>query len=263
MAVALLLFYMKRVHHVHPKSRPPGPPGWPVIGNMLDLGTMPHQSFYKLRLKYGPFIWLQLGSVGTVVVQSAKAAADLFKNHDQAVSDRKVPLALTAHGYNLGSLAVANYGEQWRALRKLCSAELLVSKRINDTAHVRRKVIDDMIRWIEEEAMVSKARGGSEEGFEFFDAMNKLTEWARKPNIADFLPFLQWVDPQGIQRDMIRDMGRALKIAAGFVRERTRVQSLGQEKVKDFLDALLEYEADGKEGPEKISDKNIEILMLI
>ncbi|KAK6943965.1 Cytochrome P450 [Dillenia turbinata] len=290
---ALLLFFMKSVHHAPPKSRPPGPPGWPVIGNMLDLGTMPHQALYKLRLKYGPLIWLNLGSVGTIVVQSAKAAADLFKNHDEAVSDRKVPIALAAHGYSEGSLAIKNYGQQWRALRKLCAAEFMASKRINDAAHVRRKAIDDMIKLIEDEAMASKARGGrgevdmprvfflmsfnlvgnlmlskdllssnSEEGHEFFDAMNKVEEWAGKPNIADFLPFLKRVDPQGIQRGMTRDMGRALRIAAGFVQERTRVQGLGIEKVKDFLDALLEYKGDGKKGPEKFSDRNIEILIL-
>ncbi|XWS66756.1 hypothetical protein CRYUN_Cryun05aG0227700 [Craigia yunnanensis] len=46
----------------------------------------------------------------------------------------------------------------------------------------------------------------SKEGKEFFDAMNKVMVWAGKPNLADFLPILKWLDPQGIQRNMVRDM---------------------------------------------------------
>ncbi|KAK2987909.1 hypothetical protein RJ640_003176 [Escallonia rubra] len=44
-----------------------------------------------------------------------KAAAELFKNNDLPFSDRKVPDALTALGYNQGSLALGNYGAYWRA----------------------------------------------------------------------------------------------------------------------------------------------------
>ncbi|KAK6942680.1 Cytochrome P450 [Dillenia turbinata] len=294
-SAALLLLFLKRFQNVPKKSRPPGPPALPLIGNMLDLvGTMPHQALYKLRPKYGPVIWLQLGTVGTIVVQSAKAAAELFKNHDLPFADRKCPGALTAHGYNQGSLAVGNYGAYWRVLRRLCSAELFISKRINDTASVRRKCIDDMIRCIEGESEGSKARGGqgevnvphllflmafnlvgnlifskdllnskSEKGLDFFDAMNKIMEWAGKPNVADFLPFLKWVDPQGIQKGMMHDMGRAIKIAAGFVQERTQEEKSEKEKAKDFLDALLEFEGDAKEAVDKMSDKNIKIIILI
>ncbi|KAH7845182.1 hypothetical protein Vadar_015508 [Vaccinium darrowii] len=85
--------------------------------------------------------------------------------------------------------------------------------------------------------------------------MKKITEWAAKPNIADFFPFLKCMDPMGINRNMDRDMGRAMKIAAEFVMERVRQKKhSGTEKVnKDFLDVLLEYEGDGKVGPNKIS----------
>lgn len=81
------------------KSLPPGPPGWPLIGNMLDLGQVPHRTLQKLLPKYGPVIWLRLGSVNTMVVQSAEAAAELFKKCDLPFADRKVPDSLTALDY--------------------------------------------------------------------------------------------------------------------------------------------------------------------
>ncbi|KAH7854342.1 hypothetical protein Vadar_012759 [Vaccinium darrowii] len=292
----LLVISWTKAQNVTTKQRPPGPKGWPVIGNMYDIGTMPHQNLYKLRLKYGPVLWLKLGSVNTMVVQSAKAAAELFKYHDLAFCDRKVPDALTSWSYNQGSVAFGNYGTDWQILRKLCSAELLVKNRVNETASLRRKCIDNMTLWIEEDSKASRARGGlgevdisrflfymafnvvgnlmlsrdlleprSGEGHEFFDAMNKVMEWGGKPNVADFLPFLKWLDPMGIKKNMDRDMGRAMKIVAKYVKERVQQKKhSGTEKVnkKDFMDAILEYEGDGQGRLDKISERNATIIIL-
>ncbi|KAK3440940.1 hypothetical protein EUGRSUZ_B01197 [Eucalyptus grandis] len=104
----------------------------------------------------------------------------------------------------------------------------------------------------------------SKDGPEFFDAMNRFMEWAGKPNVADFLPWLKWLDPQGIKASMAKDMGRAMKIAEGFVKERLEERKLRGEMrtTNDFLDAVLDYEGDGKEGPRKISSQNVIIIIL-
>ncbi|KAJ0088551.1 hypothetical protein Patl1_32322 [Pistacia atlantica] len=275
----------------HAKRKPPGPPGLPIVGNIFDLGTIPHQTLYNLIPKYGPILWLKLGSVNTLAIQSAKAATEFFKNHDHIFCDRKCPIAITAHNYNQGSLAIGQYGVYWRILRRICSMELLVNKRINETTHVRRKCIDNMIQFIEDDVAAAQARGElgevnlvhylfvmafnivgnltlsrdllnshSKEGEEFFAAMSKVMEWAGAPNLADFLPFLQRLDPQGIKKGMDRDMGRAMKIIAGLVKERTieKNKMTKEKRMKDFLDAVLEYERDGgKEGPDRISNQNL------
>lgn len=275
------------------KPKPPGPPAWPLIGNILDLGTMPHQNLYKLRPKYGPVLWMKLGSVNTMVIQSAEAAADLFKNHDAFFSDRKVPHAVTACDYNQGSLAFGNYGPYWRTLRKLCTMELLVTKRVNDSTEIREKCVNKLVCWIEENAASSLAQGrsgevelaqlfflmafnvvgnlmlskdlldlSSSDGREFFDAMSQVMKWAGTPNLADFLPFLKSVDPSRVKKNMTKDIGVAINIVSSFVKDRSH-QATSTEKVKkDFLDMLLEYEGDGKEGPDKISYNNIIILIL-
>ena len=294
---AALLVLLRRIkpRKGSTKLRPPGPQGWPILGNIFDLGTMPHQTLYRLRSQYGPVLWLQLGAINTVVIQSAKVAAELFKNHDLPFSDRKVPCALTALNYNQGSMAMSNYGTYWRTLRKVCSSELLVIKRINEMAPLRHKCVDRMIQWIEDDATMARVQGGSGEvevshlvfcvafnlianlmlsrdffdmkpkdGNEFYDAMNKIMELAGKPNTADFFPFLKWLDPQGIKRNMVRELGRAMDIIAGFVKERVEERQTGIEKEKrDFLDVLLEYRRDGKEGSEKLSERNMNIIILV
>ena len=293
-ALLVLLRWIKPIKG-SAKLRPPGPQGWPIFGNIFDLGTMPHQTLNSLRFQYGPVLGLQLGAINTVVIQSAKVASELFKNHDLIFSNRMVPCAFTALNYNQGSLAMSNYGTHWRTLRKVCSSELLVIKRINEMSPLRRKCVETMIRWIEDDATAARAGGGSgqvevshlvfcmafnlianlmlsrdfvgmksEEGDEFYDAMNKIMELAGKPNAADFFPFLKWLDPQGIKRNMVRELGRAMEIVAGFVKERVEERQTGMEKEKkDFLDVLLGYRSDGKEGSEELSERNMNIIILV
>lgn len=278
------------------RNLPPGPSGWPIIGNIFDvLGTIPHQNLYKLRLKYGPVIWLKLGSVNIMVIQSSDSAENFYKNHDHAFTHRAVPDALTACSFNRASVGFAPYGAYWRMLRKLFSTEVLVHRRLNGSAELREKCMDKLVHWIEEEAVASRCLGGSGEvdlphllflvalnlvgnlilsrdlmdlksrdSQEFFNAVNKVMECAGKPNVADFVPFLKCFDPQRIKRNMTKDMGIALSIAASFVKERVLENISGFEKVnKDLLDMLLEFEGDGKEWHDKISDHNISAILLV
>ncbi|XP_044472860.1 iridoid oxidase-like [Mangifera indica] len=290
-----LILLLKGKESKNPRRKPPGPSGLPIVGNIFDLGTIPHQTLYNLIPNYGPILWLKLGSVNTLAIQSAKAATEFFKNHDHIFCDRKCPIAVTSHNYNQGSLAIGQYGAYWRILRRICSMELLINRRINDTTHIRRKCIDNMLQFIEEDVAAAQARGESgelnlvhylfvmafniignltlsrdllnshsTEGEEFFAAMSKVMEWAGAPNLADFFPFLQRLDPQGIKKGMDRDMGRAMHIIAGLVKERTvKDNKMTKEKrINDFLDAVLEYESVGKEGPDKISNQNVIIIIL-
>ncbi|KAL0426495.1 UNVERIFIED_CONTAM: Iridoid oxidase [Sesamum latifolium] len=133
------------------KLRPPGPPGWPLVGNIFDVRRMPHENFHKLRSKYGPVVWLKLGTLNTVVIQSAAAAAELFKKHDAAFSDRRVPDSLTVYDYHRSSMSQSRYGEYWRVLRRICSSELTIQKRINASAPLRQKCIEGMIQCIKED----------------------------------------------------------------------------------------------------------------
>ncbi|KAF6146791.1 hypothetical protein GIB67_007505, partial [Kingdonia uniflora] len=270
------------------RKLPPGPPRWPVFGNLFSLGTVPHQTLANLSRRYGPVMWLQLGAVDTVVIQSAKAAKELFKNHDISFAGRTITETMKTCGYHEGSIAVAQYGPYWRMLRRLCTTELVVQKRINETVIVRRKSIDGMIQWIDDDA---RTKGGvhiarfvflmtfnllgnlifsrdllgpqSTEGPDFFQSMDGLMKWGGTPNVADFFPILKWLDPQRLRKNMERDMRRVMHIVSGFIEERIQDKQAGEEKKrKDLLDILLEFEGHGEEEPAKISEKNLNIFTL-
>ncbi|XP_022899380.1 cytochrome P450 76A1-like [Olea europaea var. sylvestris] len=275
-------------------DKPPGPKGIPIFGNMFHLGDLPHQTMYHWGKTYGPLLWLNLGQVNTMIVQNAATAAELFKKHDVPFADRKVPDALTAFNFNAGSLGMNTFGGHWRVLRRLCSMEFLVNRRMNETIELRMRLMHDMIRWIEEDSTTSLAQGGTgqvqlsrflflmafnlvgnlmlsrdlldakdPEGKEFFDCMNVILELAGTPNIADFFPALKLIDPLGMKRKMTRNMSKTMKISSKFVQERLENRKAGkfQEK-KDFLDVLLEYEGDGKDGPDRMTEHNVNIVIM-
>ncbi|KAK6140016.1 hypothetical protein DH2020_026232 [Rehmannia glutinosa] len=293
-ALALFINFLSKLKNKSSKPLPPGPPGWPLVGNIFDLGEIPHQTFYKLQAQYGPVIMLKLGSINTMVVQSAEAASELFKKCDLPFADRKAPDSLTALGYNQGSVAIGVYSGYCRKVRRIGTTEFLVNKRVNASIPLRQKCIDDMIGWIKKDVAKSKENGGSGEiqldwflfvtsfntvgnlmlsrevmdakldkASDIFDAFVVFLEWVGKPNVADFFPFLKWMDPQGIKRNTATYLERLLGFASEIVKERIEERELGKEKkTNDFLDALLDEGEVNEKGVDKLSLKNITIVLL-
>nr|KYP70948.1 Cytochrome P450 76A2 [Cajanus cajan] len=280
----MLLFLRRR------KTRlPPGPRGWPIFGNMFQLGEMPHRTMAALRENHGPVVWLQMGAIKTMAILSAEAAAVFFKRHDHAFADRTITEIMRVHNYHNSSLALAPYGPYWRLMRRLVNADMLVAKRINDTAGVRRKCVGDMITWVAAEARKSEPGRGvhvarfvflmtfnlfgnlmlsrdlfdpeSEEGSEFFTAMMGLMEWTGHANVTDLFPWLGWLDPQGLRGKMDRDMGKAIAIASRFVKQRLE-QHRGGNESRDFLDVLLDFQTNNTEQALNVSDKDLNIFIL-
>ncbi|KAK7265615.1 hypothetical protein RJT34_33237 [Clitoria ternatea] len=112
------------------KKVPPGPMKLPFIGNLHQLGKLPHQSLQNLSNKHGPLMFLQLGSIPTLVVSSAEMAKQIFKNHDKVFSGRPLLHAANRLSYNGSTVSFAPYGEYWREMRKIMITELFSAKRV-------------------------------------------------------------------------------------------------------------------------------------
>ncbi|CAJ1889254.1 unnamed protein product [Sphenostylis stenocarpa] len=289
LSLSLFLFLLRRKTAARNRRLPPGPPGWPIFGNMFQLGDMPHRALTDLRAKHGPVVWLKIGAMNTMAILSADAATVFFKHHDHAFSDRTITETMRVHNYDKSSLALAPYGPYWRLMRRLVTVDMLVAKRINDTASVRRKCVNDMITWVSKESRKVEEGCGvhvgrfvflmtfnlfgnlmlsrdlfdpeSEVGSEFFSAMMGLLEWTGHANVTDLFPWLRWLDPQGLRRKMDRDMGKALKIASRFVKQRLEEQQCDK-KSRDFLDVLIEFQSSNSEEALQISDKDLNIFIL-
>ncbi|KAI0078417.1 cytochrome P450 [Panus rudis PR-1116 ss-1] len=97
---------------------PPGPKGYPLIGNMLDLPTVtPWKTYREWSRTYGELVYLDLPLRPTVILGSAKAAFDLLEKRSDIYSDRPANLmiTLTGWGFNLGMM---HYSDRWRAHRR-------------------------------------------------------------------------------------------------------------------------------------------------
>ncbi|KAG6686390.1 hypothetical protein I3842_11G015600 [Carya illinoinensis] len=124
---------------------PPGPRKLPMVGNLHQLGGMPHRSLQRLSAEYGPLMFLQLGLIPTLIVSSADMAREIFKTHDRAFSGRPVLFAAKRLSYNLSDVSFAPYGNYWREVRKIVILELLSAKRVQSFQSVRDEEVAHML----------------------------------------------------------------------------------------------------------------------
>ncbi|KAK1381299.1 hypothetical protein POM88_028043 [Heracleum sosnowskyi] len=275
-----LVWHLRRKNSYKSAKLPPGPKGWPIFGNLFDLGNLPHRSLEALRQEYGPIVWLDLGFLKTMVLLSAGAAEEFFKNHDLSFVDRFANDCTRSHDY------------YWRTLRRICTSELFTNKKINDTVSIRHKCVDELLLWIEHEVETSASSKivvrdfvfpalynmignitlsrnlmdpKSEITSEFCTALAGFTEGVGRPNISDLLPWLRKLDLQGIRKTMDASLAKATEIISTYVKERVierqQKQELSSEQ-KDFLDVLLDYRGTGKDGPAKLSEFQITIFLM-
>lgn len=109
LASLFLFVFLMRISKA--KKLPPGPRKLPIIGNLHQIGKLPHRSLQKLSNEYGDFIFLQLGSVPTVVVSSADIAREIFRTHDLVFSGRPALYAARKLSYNCYNVSFAPYGK--------------------------------------------------------------------------------------------------------------------------------------------------------
>uniref|UniRef100_A0A0E0M3R2 Cytochrome P450 n=1 Tax=Oryza punctata TaxID=4537 RepID=A0A0E0M3R2_ORYPU len=141
-AVALLAVVGYGVKNQRRRSAklPPSPPSVPFLGHLHLLGPLLHRSLHELHLRHGTdggLLLLQLGRRRTLVVSTAAAAADLYRNHDLAFASR--PFIAAAHKLSYGSKNVtfSPFGEHWRRAKKMAVVHVLSPRRVEAFAPVR------------------------------------------------------------------------------------------------------------------------------
>jgi cytochrome P450 len=263
------------------KLLPPGPPGWPIVGNLLQLGEKPHESLYHLAAKYGPLMILRLGMQTTVVASSPAMAKEILKTHDQVFAGRTVPEIAKFLFYRNFSLVWIDCGPRWRMLRKFCNTELFSVKRLEALQHLRRDQVFFTIQSIFEDSRKGNSVNIGHTGFitslnllgnlifsqnmfgrdsqeakEFRETVTKLMVISGTPNLVDFFPFLRILDPQGMSRDATKYMSIVFGLLDRSLEARlhSRRENISRAQEKDFLDILLEYRS---ESGDTFSKKDI------
>ncbi|KAK2997710.1 hypothetical protein RJ639_024711, partial [Escallonia herrerae] len=67
---------------------PPGPFAWPIVGNIFQLGRIPHFSVTNLARTYGELMMLSIGGHHVAVASSPVAAMQILRTHDRIFSGR-------------------------------------------------------------------------------------------------------------------------------------------------------------------------------
>ncbi|NXC41302.1 CP1B1 protein, partial [Penelope pileata] len=116
---------------------PPGPFAWPLVGNVLQLGRLPHLAFARLARRYGAVFQLRLGGRRVVVLNGEAAIRRALVGLGARFAGRPdfPSFELVSGGR---SVAFGGCSPQWRARRRLAHAALRARSTV---AEVERHVV--------------------------------------------------------------------------------------------------------------------------
>ncbi|KAL8536942.1 hypothetical protein ACS0TY_012217 [Phlomoides rotata] len=265
---------------------PPGPKPLPVVGNLLQLGSAPHQTLAKLSKTYGPLMSLHLGSVYTVVVSSPAMAKQIFQKHGQAFSGRHITQAIHASNHNnLSVVFIPVTNSKWRDMRKICNEKMFTKHSLEAGQGIRQEKLHQLLDYVQNCCDAGRAVDVHEASFittlnimsatlfsfqatefesratqDFKEIIQGIADIIGIANLADYFPILKPFDPQGVLRKAEYYFGKLLGKIDGYLVERLESRRNFPDALKknDLLETLLDI----SEGNEyQISHDDIKHLL--
>jgi 4-hydroxyphenylacetaldehyde oxime monooxygenase len=141
-AVLSLLVIVRRWSAGKGLNLPPGPARLPVLGNLHQLGPLPHRSLRELARRHGPVMLLRLGARRMLVVSSASAAREVLKTQDADCCSRPAWSGAKVLTYGFNDVLFGPYGEGWRERRKVLVSELLSMRGVKAAWGARQEQVD-------------------------------------------------------------------------------------------------------------------------
>lgn len=283
------------------KSRmlPPGPPRWPIFGNLLQLGHLPHRDLDSLCHKYGPLVYLRLGNVDAITTNDPHIIREILVQQDDVFASRPRTLAAVHLAYGCNDVALAPLGPKWKRMRRICMEHLLTTKRLesfatqraNEAQHLVRDVwsraqngrsmnlrevlggfsMNNVTRMLLGKQYFGSGSAGPEEAMEFMHITHELFWLLGLIYLGDYLPIWRWVDPYGCEKKMRQVEKRVDDFHMKIIEEHTRKRigkrkeiGLGGDKdgeETDFVDVLLSLP--GEDGKECMDDVEIKALIQV
>ncbi|KAH7560771.1 hypothetical protein JRO89_XS10G0097600 [Xanthoceras sorbifolium] len=289
-AAAAILFFITRffIRSITNKLSPPlppGPKGWPLIGALPMVGSMPHVTLAEMAKKYGPIMYLKMGTCDMVVASTPDAARAFLKTLDLNFSNRPPNAGSTHIAYNAQDMVFADYGPRWKLLRKLSNLHMLGGKALEDWSRVRAVELGYMLQSMCDSSgkgepvvvpemltyamanMIGKVilsrrifeTKGSQSN-EFKDMVVELMTSAGYFNIGDFIPSIAWMDLQGIERGM-KKLHKKFDVLITKMIEEHMASTQKRKGKQDFLDVIMANSEIS--DSEKLTITNIKALLLV
>ncbi|KAI4305910.1 hypothetical protein L6164_029238 [Bauhinia variegata] len=287
--IAIAIFFISHVFFrsllkKHDRKLPPGPKGWPIVGVLPLMGPMPHVTLANWAKKYGPVMYLKMGANNMAVASTPDAARAFLKTLDLNFLNRPPNAGATHLAYDAHDMVFADYGSRWKLLRKLSNLHMLGGKALYDWSEVRAAELGYMLRSMYDSSKQNEAvvvpetlthsmanmigqvilsrrvfeTCGSESN-EFKDMVVELMTTAGYFNIGDSIPFLAWLDLQGIERGMKRLHKRFDLLLTRMIEEHQSLRHKRQNK-PDFLEVAMSQQENA--GHERLTLTNIKALLL-
>ncbi|XP_071692292.1 7-ethoxycoumarin O-deethylase-like [Rutidosis leptorrhynchoides] len=265
-----------------PKNLPPGPTPLPIIGSLHLLGDQPHQSLAKLAKIHGPIMFLKLGRINTLVISSATAAKEVLQKQDLTFSTRHIPDALHAHDHSINSVVWIPISNLWRNLRKILNTNIFSSNCLDTKQDLRNQKVTELVAYCRKASLSNESVDIGRAAFrttlnllsntifskdltdpfeensgkEFKDVVGNIMMEVGKPNMVDYFPILNKIDPHGIRKRMTCHFGKVLDIFEELIKERLAMEKL---KEDDALDVFLKI---SQEKPDEINRSHIKSMLL-
>ncbi|KAJ8551444.1 hypothetical protein K7X08_021459 [Anisodus acutangulus] len=257
---------------------PPGPPGWPVVGNLFQVAGSGKQFFEYIRdlkPKYGSIFTLKMGARTMIVITSHDLAYEALIESGLlfATRPRENPTK-TIFSCNKFTVNSANYGPVWRSLRKNMVQNMLSASRLKEFRDCREMAMNKLIERIRTDAeenndvvwvlkntrfavfwiLVAMCFGVEmeEKMVETVDQMMKEVLFVLNPRIDDYFPILRLFVGYK-QRKLVKDVRkRQIETLVPLIEKRcSAVQNPGSDKTAasfSYLDTLFDVKIEGRKS---------------
>ncbi|XWS40096.1 hypothetical protein CRYUN_Cryun18bG0110800 [Craigia yunnanensis] len=203
---------------------PPGPKGYPIIGNMKMMDQLTHRGLAQLAKQYGQagLLHLRMGKLHIVAVSTPELAREVLLAQDSIYSNRPANDAIIYLTYDRADMAFANYGPFWRQMRKTCVMKVFSRKRAESWASVREEVsstveivmkklgspvnLGELVFALTRSITYRAAFGSfSRDGQDdFVKILQEFSKLFGAFNIADFFPWLGWIHGQEFHNRLVK-----------------------------------------------------------
>lgn len=258
---------------------PPGPKGYPIIGNMSIMDQLTHRGLTKLATDHGGLVHLRMGQKHMIVVSTPDMAREVLQLQDHIFANRPATVAISYLTYDRADMAFGNYGPFWRQMRKICVMKVFSRKRAESWAAVGEEVesavqlikrnssspidVGELVFRITrnityKSAFGSKSQHGQEE---FVKILQEFSKLFGAFNVRDFFPWMRWIVGG---RKFIKRLELARESLDGFIdkiidehaekRRRKELSESREEWESDMVDEMMEFYTENV-GDEKVDDE--------
>ncbi|KAK8947529.1 Cytochrome P450 77A4 [Platanthera guangdongensis] len=277
-SIFFFLFGRKKGRRSNKLNLPPGPRGWPIVGNLFQVALSGKQFIHYVRELvplYGPIFTLYMGTRTLIVVTSAELAHEALIEKGQLFASRPAENPTrTIFSSNKFTVNSAVYGAEWRSLRRNMVSGMLSSARLKEFYATRSNAMD---RFIDRIRVESAENGGGavwvlrnarfavfciliamcfgvdleEEDIVSIDAVMKKVLITLTPRMDDYLPLLQPFFSK--QRALALDVRREqIETIVPLIKRRRAILTNPNEHRASlqfsYLDSLLDLRVDGRKS---------------